>query len=136
MSSARRSIKLILTLLLSVHLFQVPAQEEKSTRFLLFSPAVVNLGDVNASDQTVSVPFTFTNISDSDIQLLDVHSQCSCTKPVFSKKTVPSGKESSLQVTLFLKDLTGPQKRHLTVISTNGEKRRFSTITIVCNVIR
>ena len=136
MSSVRKLIRLLLTLLLSVQLYQVHAQETQSTRFLLFTPAVVDIGDVDASEKMVSVPFTFTNISGSDIQLLDVHSQCSCTKPVFSKKKVPSGKESSLRVVLFLEDLTGPQKRHLTVISTDGEKRRFSTITIICNVIR
>lgn len=123
-------------MLLSVQLYQVHAQETQSTRFLLFTPAVVDIGDVDASEKTVSVPFTFTNISGSDIQLLDVHSQCSCTRPSFSRKTVPPGKESSLRVVLFLEDLTGPQKRHLTVISTDGEKRRFSTITIICNVKR
>ena len=54
-------------MLLSVQLYQVHAQETQSTRFLLFTPAVVDIGDVDASEKTVSVPFTFTNISGSDI---------------------------------------------------------------------
>lgn len=136
MSSVRKSIKLILSLLLLTLPLQANAQTGSDAKLLRFDPAVVNLGELPASQDSVSVTFDFTNISEGDVHLVEVHSQCSCTKPYYSSKTVRSGKKSSLKVTLYLKDLTGPQKRYLTAVATDGQKRRFSTITIVCNVVR
>ena len=112
------------------------AQQGASGRLLRFDPAAVNLGELKVSQDSVSVTFNFENISDGEVTVADVVPQCSCTKAFFSRKSIPAGGKSSLRVTLYLKDLTGAQKRHLTVISTNGERSRYSTITILCNVNR
>lgn len=112
------------------------AQQGAPGRFLRFDPASVELGELRASQDSVCVNFKFENISEGKVAISDVVSQCSCTKAYFSKDTIPAGGKSSLRVTLYLKDLSGPQKRHLTVLSTNGERYRYSTITIICNINR
>ena len=136
MSSALKSIRLLALLLIMPTLPAAYAQQGASGRFLRFDPAAVELGELRPSQDSVSVTFTFENISEGDVAISDVVSQCSCTKAYFSKQTVPAGGKSSLRATLYLKDLTGAQKRHLTVVSTNGERYRYSTITILCNVKR
>ena len=136
MSSALKSIRILAFLLIMPMLPAAHAQQGASGRFLRFDPASVELGELKASQDSVCVNFKFENISGGDIAVSDVVAQCSCTKACFSKKTVPAGGKSSLRVTLYLKDLAGPQKRHLTVVSTNGERYRYSTITILCNVNR
>lgn len=136
MSSALKSIRLLALLLIMPTFPAAHAQQGTSGRFLRFNPASVELGELKASQDSVCVNFKFENISDDSITVSDVVAQCSCTKAFFSKKTIPAGGRSSLRVTLYLKDLTGPQKRHLTVVSTNGERYRYSTITIICNVNR
>ena len=105
-------------------------------RFLRFDEPCVDLGEVDASLEEVAVEFAFTNIHSAPVTVVDVYAQCSCTRPSFSPMVIKPGGGATIKVKLLLKDLTGPQKRHLTVISTDGEKRRFSTISIICTVKR
>lgn len=119
------------TLLLSVLL---PCRAQGgSGRLLQFENASIDLGDI-PSGKDVSVSFRFANIADAPVSVVDVHAQCGCTVPSFSTSSVKPGKKGTVNVKLLTKGLSGPQKRHLTVITTNGEKRRFSTITIICNI--
>ena len=136
MSSVLRSIRLLALLLIMLPLPAARAQQGASGRFLRFEPAVVNLGDLQAAQDSVCVNFDFENISEDEVTLADVVAQCTCTKAHFRRESIPAGGKSSLRVTLYLRDLIGAQKRHLTVVSTNGERYRYSTITIICNVNR
>ena len=107
-----------------------------SGRLLRFDPAIVQLGEIESADGPVTVTFRFTNISDAAVSIVDVHAQCGCTEPEFSRASIAPGQESSLRVILHTRDLSGPQKRNLTVISSDGTRRRYSSISIECNVIQ
>ena len=132
----KRLLSVFTAFLLSSLLSFAQGTGEGGGRLLRFEPAVVNLGEIDASTGSVEVSFTFENISSSDVTVVDVHAQCGCTVPSFSHSSVKPGKKGVIKVKLLTNDLSGPQKRHLTVVSTNGETKRFSTISIVCSVKR
>lgn len=122
----------IICLLLTSVLLPCRAQGG-SGKLLQFENASIDLGDIPRGEDA-AVSFRFTNIAGVPVSVVDVHAQCGCTVPSFSGESVKPGKHGTVRVKLLTKDLSGPQKRHLTVIATNGEKRRFSTITIICNI--
>ena len=57
-------------------------------RLLRFEEPVKNLGKVAETDGTVQLRFEYTNIADKEVTLLDVHTQCGCAQPAFSRKPV------------------------------------------------
>lgn len=128
--------RLTVFLLMLLPLLPASGGEGAGGRYLLFEPAAVDIGEVSFTEGRVTVDFPFTNIAGKTVSIVDVHAQCGCTKASFSSVPVTPGKGGVVRVTLELKDLAGPQKRHLTVISTDGTIRRFSTITITGTVIR
>jgi len=131
-----RRLTLTLFLTLSVLLPCFAQSAGGGGRLLRFDEAAIDLGEIDASRGEVEVAFTFENISSKPVTVLDVYAQCGCTVPAFSPESVNPGKKSVIKVKLLTKDLTGPQKRHLTVVSSDGENKRFSTISIICTVTR
>ncbi len=101
-----------------------------SPRLLKFEPAVMDFGSVRFDAGSKTVDFVFSNISDKPVSILEVYAQCGCTKAVFDRRPVPVGGMSDISVTLDPSMLYGEQERHLTVISTNGDYRKYNTITL------
>lgn len=101
-----------------------------SPRLLRFDPTVIETDTVRFDGGRKTFRFTFTNIADKPVTILVVQAQCGCTVPHYSDKAVFPGKTGWIDVELNPEDLYGEQTRHLTVVSTNGDYRRFNTITL------
>ncbi len=108
----------------------VYASAQGTPRILRFDPAVMEIDTVRYDGGTVSVRFVCTNICDKDVMIVDVHSQCGCAKPSFSREPIRPGGQGHVDVVLDPSHLFAEQNRHLTVIATNGDYRKFNTITV------
>lgn len=102
----------------------------QTPRILRFEPSVMEIDTVRYDAGPVKVRFTCTNISDRNVSIVAVNSQCGCAKPVFSREAIKPGAKAHVDVVLDPSSLFAEQNRHLTVIATNGEYRKFNTITV------
>ncbi len=105
-------------------------------RILRFDPNVIQVDTVRFDGGPVKVRFVCENIADKAVTILDVHAQCGCTTPVFPRTPVKPGEKAVVEVTLHPENLFGEQKRHLTVVATNGDYRKFNTLTVLAYVKR
>lgn len=105
-------------------------------KLLKFESSVIELDTVRFDAGVCVTHFIFTNIADKPVSIVDVQSQCRCAVPKFGRTEVLPGKQSVIEVILDPSELYGEQNRHLTVVSTNGEYRRFNTITVHAYVKR
>ena len=67
--------------------------------------------------------------------LLDVHTQCGCAQPAFSRKPVKPGDKGIVEVTFDPKDRYGDFSIGLTVIAGNGNYRKFNPLVVKGYVI-
>ena len=102
----------------------------QTSRILRFDPSVMEMDTVRYDAGTVKLRFECTNICDKPVTILDVHSQCGCAKPGFSSAPISPGGKGYVDVVLDPSTLFAEQNRHLTVIATNGDYRKFNTITV------
>lgn len=105
-------------------------------RLLKFEAATADLGRIRFDAGCVRVNFEFTNISDKDVNIVDVHTQCGCALPQWQEKSIAPGAKASVSVEYDPSHFIGPQKVGLTVVSTNGEYRKFNTLVILADVLR
>lgn len=108
----------------------------QTARILQFDAPVQNFGSIRYDAKPVTVRFTCVNIADKPVSIVDVHVQCGCTVPTWSKDPIAPGAKGYVDVALDPSSLIGPQKRHMTVIATNGDYRKFNTITLEGEVLR
>lgn len=109
---------------------------EGTPRILSFEPNVISIDTVRYDAGEITVRFECTNICDKPVAIIDVRSQCGCTRPSFGKASIAPGKKGYVDVVFDPHTLFADQKRHLTVVATNGEYRKFSTLTITGYVDR
>ncbi len=109
---------------------------EGTPRILSFDPNVISIDTVRYDAGEITVRFECTNICDKPVAIIDVRSQCGCTRPSFGKASIAPGKKGYVDVVFDPHTLFADQKRHLTVVATNGEYRKFSTLTITGYVDR
>lgn len=102
----------------------------QTPRILRFEPSVMEIDTVRYDAGPVKVRFTCTNICDKPVSIVAVNSQCGCAKPSFSRAAISPGAKGYVDVVLEPSALFAEQNRHLTVIATNGDYRKFNTITI------
>lgn len=109
---------------------------EGTPRILSFDPNVISIDTVRYDAGEITVRFECTNICDKPVAIIDVRSQCGCTRPSFGKASIAPGKKGYVDVVFDPHTLFADQKRHLTVVATNGEYRKFNTLTITGYVDR
>lgn len=109
---------------------------EGTPRILSFEPNVISIDTVRYDAGEITVRFECTNICDKPVAIIDVRSQCGCTRPSFGKASIAPGKKGYVDVVFDPHTLFADQKRHLTVVATNGEYRKFNTLTITGYVDR
>lgn len=130
----RRSASILL--MVALLLPQALAWGEGTPRILRFEPAVIDIDTVRFDAGEIKVRFECVNISDKPVSIIDVRSQCGCLKPSFSTTSIAPGKKGHVDAVLDPKGLFADQKRHLTVVATNGDYRKFNTITVTGYVDR
>lgn len=124
------SLTRIFNIALALCLAGVLPSAGQTPRILSFESPVMEIDTVRYDAGPVKVRFVCTNICDKTVSILDVHSLCGCVKPTFSRSSIKPGEKSTVEVTLDPSTLFAEQNRHLTVIATNGDYRKFNTITI------
>ncbi|MCM1501605.1 MAG: DUF1573 domain-containing protein [Bacteroidales bacterium] len=102
----------------------------QTPRLLRFTQPVMEIDTVRYDAGALALHFTFENISDKPVTILDVRTQCGCAKPSFSRESVAPGHYGNIDVLFDPSHLFAEQDRHLTVIATNGDYRKFSTLTV------
>ena len=102
----------------------------QTPRILRFEPSVIEIDTVRYDAGPVKVRFTCTNICGKDVSIVAVNSQCGCARPSFSRSIIKPGAKGYVDVVLDPSSLFAEQNRHLTVIATNGDYRKFNTITV------
>ena len=130
-----KTIKIILVLL-AIFIPRAIVRGEGKPRILRFEPAVISIDTVRYDAGELTVRFECTNICDKPVAILDVRSQCGCAKASFGKASIAPGKKGYVDVVFDPKDLFAEQKRHLTVLASNGDYRKFNTLTITGYVDR
>lgn len=105
-------------------------------RLLEFLRPEADLGQLRFDAGNVKVDFTYTNISDTDVDILDVHTQCGCASPSWEHRTLRPGQSAVMSVVYDPSHFIGPQKVGLTVIATNGEYKKYNTLVLRAEVLR
>lgn len=72
--------------------------EQQESASVKFDTQNWNFGDVEESGGNVTHIFTFTNISQRPVVVLDVSASCGCTSPSFSRKPVMPGAKGEISV--------------------------------------
>ncbi len=102
----------------------------QTPRILRFEQSVIEIDTVRYDAGPVKVRFTCTNICDKPVSIVAVNSQCGCAEPSFSRAAIRPGEKGYVDVVLDPSSLFAEQNRHLTVVATNGDYRKFNTITV------
>lgn len=103
---------------------------QTTPRLLRFDEPVRELDTVREIDGVVKLRYEFTNISDKSVTLLDVHTQCGCFEPAYSREPVAPGGRGVVNAVFDPKNRLGVFSIGLTVISTNGDYKKFNTLKI------
>ncbi|MCR5003954.1 MAG: DUF1573 domain-containing protein [Bacteroidales bacterium] len=111
-------------------LCSAPGAGAETARILRFDKNVVDLGTVKEDASPVTVIFEGVNISDKPVQILDVMVRCRCVNFEFERKAVAPGQKVRIKATFNPKNLFAARKEYLTVVATNGDYKKFSTLQI------
>lgn len=102
------------------------AQEHPA--LLRFDAPVRDLDTVREVDGPVRLRYAFTNVSDKPVVLLDVHTQCGCLHPTYDRGAVAPGERGVVHAVFDPKNRLGPFSFGMTVLSTNGDYKKFNTL--------
>ena len=104
------------------------ATAQQHPRLLQFDAPERNLDTVREIDGPVRLRYEFTNVADKPVVLLDVHTQCGCLEPTFDRKAVEPGGRGVVEAVFDPRNRLGDFLFGLTVISTNGDYKKFNTL--------
>lgn len=102
---------------------------------LKFEQPIIHLGNFKSKAGIIRLSFKFKNVDNKPVTILDVHVQCGCTQAEFPKQPIAVGDSGVVKVDFDPQNLIGDQSRSLTVVSTNGNYKKFNTLTIDGHVI-
>lgn len=90
-----------------------------------FDKTVHNFGEVDPNGGEVQTVFNFTNVGQSELQILDAEGSCGCTVPKFPTKPIAPGEKDSILVSFDPHGFTGLQQKVVTLYTNtaNGEER-------------
>ena len=80
--------------------------------------------------------YTFENVSDKTVFILEVHSTCGCFTGETAKKRFAPGELGEIVATLDPRSLHGEQKRHLTIVTSDGDETVLNSLEVSVNVLR
>lgn len=121
---------------MAIFLPQTIVWGEGTPRILRFEPAEISIDTVKYDAGELKLRFECTNICDKPVVILEVRSQCGCAKPTFGRNSIAPGGKGYVDVIFDPKTLFADQKKHLTVVASNGDYRKFNTLTITGYVDR
>ncbi len=104
------------------------AAAQSHARLLRFDAPVCELDTVREVDGPVRLRYAFTNVADKPVVLLDVHTQCGCLQPTFSREAVAPGGRGVVEAVFDPANRLGDFSFGLTVLATNGDYKKFNTL--------
>lgn len=103
---------------------QSPAQDIFSTDRKVF-----DFGTIDCEGGLAEAEFHLTNVSDSPVYIVEVHSRCRCVRPEYDKSEVAPGKTTEIKAYLDPHDMYASQNFPLTVVYLDGQGQR-NTLTL------
>lgn len=103
---------------------------EDTPRLLRFDPSVIEIDTVWYDSGVLALRFECVNIADKDVSILQVRTLCGCAKVVGHSDIIRPGKKGYVDVEFDPHSLFAEQKKYLTVVATNGDYKKFNTLTI------
>lgn len=97
---------------------------------LKFEQPMLHLGNFKSKAGIIHLNFKFKNVDKKPVMILDVHAQCGCTQAKFPLQPIAVGDSGEVKVDFDPHNLFGDQSRSLVVVSTNGDYKKFNTLTI------
>ena len=98
------------------------AEQIADSKTLKFKEQSWNFGDIKEDGGDVSHIFSFTNITDSPIVILDVSASCGCTTPTFSRKPIMPNQTGAITVTFAPINRPGKFSNGVSVKLSNNER--------------
>ena len=87
-----------------------------------FTEKMHNFGTIKEKGGAVTARFEFVNEGDGNLVIIDVTTQCGCTRPKYPKKPIAPGKKGVIEVS-FLPSRPESFNKKVTV-KTNGSPRK------------
>jgi len=78
--------------------------------------------------ETVGYNFTYTNVGESPLIILEARAGCGCTVPRFSKKPIPPGESGVIEVVFDSSGRIGQQNKIVSIRTNAGESSVQLTI--------
>ena len=124
----------ILSFLLALGLaLPAGAQDRGLLRFETLAQAV---DTVRFDSGTVTLLYPFENVSGKTVTILEVRSTCGCFTGEAQARVLRPGARSAIAAVLDPSTLYGPQSRHLTIVSTDGERTLLNDVAATGYVLR
>ena len=126
--------RIILMLVLSLGLLsEAWAQGDGLVRF---STPEQTVDTVRFDGGAITLRYPFTNVSQKRVTVLEVHSNCGCFTGQVNNRVLAPGATAVLTAVLDPKSLHGDQKRHLTIVTTDGTETILSSVSVKGYVLR
>lgn len=113
--------------------FGARAQEN---RLLRFAKAEQVVDTVRFDSGALTLRYLFENVSGKSVTVLEIHSSCGCFTGEVDRRVLAPGARGVLTAVFDPKSLYGPQARHLTVVSSDGENTVLSSVSVEAYVLR
>lgn len=105
-------------------------------RLLRFDAQVQTVDTVRFDSGSKTLRYPFENVSGKTVTILEVRSTCGCFTGEAATRVLQPGTRSVLTAVLDPSTLHGPQTRHLTIVSTDGEQILLNDVTVSAYVLR
>lgn len=105
---------------------------QSSTSSIEFKQTTADLGELKYGDKA-GARFRFTNTGQSEVRIVNVKTECSCTTATFSKEPIRPGRDGIIEIALSTEGLHGYQYKTAT-IETNCPNNRYIKLAITATV--
>lgn len=103
---------------------------------LRFETLAQTVDTVRFDSGTVTLRYPFENVSGKTVTILEVRSTCGCFTGEAQARVLQPGARSVIVAVLDPSTLHGPQSRHLTIVSTDGERTLLNDVAAAGYVLR
>lgn len=115
-----KQILFIITVVLSITL---PAAVHGEGAKLKFDSTLYDFELINENGGCVSHDFTFTNIGDAPLVIIDINTNCGCTTAQYPQAPISPGEQGIIEITFDPKGNPGEFAKEI-IVKSNAHKKR------------
>jgi hypothetical protein len=86
--------------------------------------------EAKIGQESITIPFTFTNTGTRPITIIDLKPDCGCTTATLDQKTIPPGAKGTVEAYLDAKGLTGLLEKNIRVFSDDSAQPTVLTFRV------